>query len=161
MTVSRTMMAMSSDFLDAFARLPSSQQRSVRTLITRFNADSTASGLNYERIQGTRDAKLRSLRIDRGYRAIISKPERGNVHILLWADRHDDAYTWAKRHRCDINPETGAIQVYEPEPATFDDAATSVDAESAGAGVPVRRDELSAVRGYRKVRINGADQVLT
>ena len=50
-------MAMSSDFLDEFARLPSSQQRSVRTLITRFNADSTASGLNYERIQGARDAK--------------------------------------------------------------------------------------------------------
>ena len=141
--MSRTMMAMSSDFLDAFARLPSSQQRSVRTLITRFNADSTASGLNYERIQGARDAKLRSLRIDRGYRAIISKPERGNVHILLWADKHDDAYTWAKRHRCDINPETGAIQVYEPESATFDDSATPVDADSAGAGVPVRRDELS------------------
>ena len=137
-------MAMSSDFLDAFARLPSSQQRSVRTLITRFNADSTASGLNYERIQGTRDAKLCSLRVDRGYRAIISKPERGNVHILLWADKHDDAYTWAKRHRCDINPETGAIQVYEPESAEFDDAADTVIVESAGAGVPVRRDELSA-----------------
>ena len=137
-------MAMSSEFLDAFARLPSSQQRSVRTLITRFNADSTAGGLNYERIQGSRDAKLRSLRIDRGYRAIISKPERGNVHILLWADKHDDAYTWAKRHRCDINPETGAIQVYEPESAEFDDAANTVIVESAGAGVPVRRDELSA-----------------
>ena len=107
-------MAMSSDFLGAFARLPSSQQRSVRTLITRFNADATASGLNYERIQGSRDRKLRSLRIDGSYRAIISKPERGNVHILLWADKHDEAYEWAKRHRCDINPETGAIQVYEP-----------------------------------------------
>lgn len=125
------------------SRLPSSQQRSVRTLITRFNADSTASGLNYERIQGARDAKLRSLRIDRGYRAIVSKPEQGNVHILLWADKHDDAYTWAKRHRCDINPETGAIQVYEPESASFDDAAAAVDVESTGAGVPAGRDESS------------------
>ena len=113
--MSRTTMAMSSDFLDAFARLPASQQRSVRTLITRFNADSTASGINYERIQGARDSKLRSLRIDRGYRAIVSKPEQGNVHMLLWADKHDEAYRWARRHRCDINPETGAIQVYEPE----------------------------------------------
>ena len=115
MTVPKATMAMSSDFLGAFSRLPSSQQRSVRTLITRFNADSTASGLNYERVQGARDSKLRSLRIDRGYRAIISKPEHGNVHILLWADKHDEAYEWARRHRCDINPETGAIQVYEPE----------------------------------------------
>ena len=90
-------MAMSSDFLGAFARLPASQQRSVRTLITRFNADSTASGLNYERVQGARDRKLRSLRIDGSYRAIVSKPERGNIHILLWADKHDEAYEWAKR----------------------------------------------------------------
>ena len=132
-------MAMSSDFLDAFARLPSSQQRSVRTLITRFNADSTASGLNYERVQGAQDRKLRSLRIDGSYRAIISKPERGNVHILSWADKHDDAYAWAKRHRCDINPETGAIQVYEPESPDVDD--------SAAAEVPVRRDELSEDEG--------------
>ena len=147
-------MAMSSDFLDAFARLPSSQQRSVRTLITRFNADSTASGLNYERIQGARDAKLRSLRIDRGYRAIISKPERGNVHILLWADKHDDAYIWAKRHRCDINPETGAIQVYEPESATSGDSAAAVDVESADAGMAVRREELSedADSAFRDLR---------
>ena len=147
-------MAMSSDFLDAFARLPSSQQRSVRTLITRFNADSTASGLNYERIQGARDAKLRSLRIDRGYRAIISKPERGNVHILLWADKHDDAYTWAKRHRCDINPETGAIQVYEPESAASGDLAAAVDVESAGTRMAVRPEELSEDAGsaFRDLR---------
>ena len=42
----RPKMAMSSDFLDAFAKLPRPQQRGVRTLISRFNADSTASGLN-------------------------------------------------------------------------------------------------------------------
>ena len=57
-------MAMSSDFLDAFARLPRPQQRGVRSLISRFNADSTASGLNYERIHAARDPAMRSLRID-------------------------------------------------------------------------------------------------
>ena len=138
-------MAMSSDFLDAFARLPASQQRSVRTLITRFNADSTASGLNYERIQGARDRKLRSLRIDGSYRAIISKPEQGNVHMLLWADKHDEAYEWAKRHRCDINPETGAIQVYEPNSGVPAEPQTTHDEQSADAGRSVRLvEELEA-----------------
>ena len=141
MTVSRTTMAMSSDFLDAFARLPASQQRSVRTLITRFNAASTASGLNYERIQGAQDRKLRSLRIDGSYRAIISKPEQGNVHMLLWADKHDEAYTWAKRHRCDINPVTGAIQVYEPDPEVSAEPYATHDDQSADVGRPVRLTE--------------------
>ncbi len=115
----RTRMAMSSDFLDAFAKLPRAQQRGVRTLISRFNADSTASGLNYEKIRTARDPAMRSLRIDQGYRAIVLKPDHGDVHMLLWADKHDAAYAWAGRHECRINPETGALQVYEPrtEPA--------------------------------------------
>ena len=122
----RMKMAMSSDFLDAFARLPRSQQRGVRTLISRFNVDSTASGLNYERIRSARDPAMRSLRIDQGYRAIVLKPEQGDVHMLLWADKHDAAYSWAGRHECRINPETGALQVYEPLTAPASEMAAPV-----------------------------------
>ena len=136
----RTKMAMSSDFLDAFARLPRPQQRSVRTLISRFNADSTAKGLNYEKIHAARDLAMRSLRIDQGYRAIVLKPEQGDVHMLLWADKHDAAYAWAGRHECRINPETGALQVYEPstEPAaeTRPPANAAMDAATADAAAP-------------------------
>ena len=113
----KTKMAMSSDFLDAFARLPRAQQRGVRSLVARFNADPAAPGLNYERIHAARDPAMRSLRIDQSYRAIVLKPDRGNVHMLLWADKHDDAYAWAGRHECSIHPETGALQVYEPHAA--------------------------------------------
>ena len=105
---------MSADFLAAFAKLPAKQQRGVRTMIARFERDSTASGLNYERIANAKDPNMRSLRIDRGYRAIILKPAEGSLHMLLWADKHDNAYIWATRHRCSINSETGALQVYEP-----------------------------------------------
>ena len=113
MTGSR--MAMSSDFLAAFAKLPSQQQRLVRAMIARFERDSKASGLNYEKIVGAKDPNMRSLRIDGGYRAVVLKPAEGNVHILLWADKHDDAYQWATRHACSINAETGALQVYQPQ----------------------------------------------
>ena len=133
----RPRMAMSSDFLDAFARLPSPQQRGVRTLISRFNADSTAAGLNYERIHAARDPAMRSLRIDQGYRAIVLKPEYGDVHMLLWADKHDDAYTWAERHECRINAETGALQVYEPRAAPDAEAAAPVEAPADAAAPPL------------------------
>lgn len=118
---------MSADFLAAFAKLPAKQQRGVRTMIARFERDSTASGLNYEKIVNAQDRNMRSLRIDRGYRAIILKPAEGNVHMLLWADKHDNAYSWATRHRCSINSETGALQVYEPRqaaPPVMETAAT-------------------------------------
>ena len=107
-------MAMSADFLAAFAKLPSQQQRAVRAMIARFERDSRGSGLNYERIANAKDANMRSLRIDGGYRAIVLKPDRGDIHMLLWADKHDEAYAWATRHVCSINGETGALQVYQP-----------------------------------------------
>ena len=111
-------MAMSADFLTAFAKLPSQQQRQVRAMIGRFERDSRSSGLNYEKIAGAMDPNMRSIRIDGSYRAIVLKPHNGNIHVLLWADKHDDAYQWAARHSCNVNPETGALQVYQPRQVT-------------------------------------------
>ena len=136
-----TNMAMSVDFLSAFARLPGAQQRNVRSLIARFSNNPTASGLNYERIHGAKDPNMRSLRIDGSYRAIVLKPARGDIHMLLWADKHDDAYHWATRRRCDVNPETGALQVYAPQddgPAEAPQAAI----EPAGAFADLKDREL-------------------
>ena len=79
---------------------------------------------------------MRSLRIDRAYRAIILKPAEGNVHMLLWADKHDNAYSWATRHRCSINSETGALQVYEPRQAAPPVMETAATAEPAIFGKP-------------------------
>ena len=134
-------MAMSSDFLEAYARLPRAQQKGVRSLIARFNTDPTASGLNYERVRGARDPAMRSLRIDQGYRAIVLKPERGDVHMLLWADKHDEAYAWAARHECRIHPETGALQVYAPRTDLPDGAPGR---ETSAGGSPRRGDGRNA-----------------
>ena len=132
-------MAMSVDFLTAFAKLPSQQQRAVRTMILRFERDSRASGLNYERIANAKDPNMRSLRIDGGYRAIVLKPAQGNVYMLLWADKHDDAYDWATRHMCSINAETGALQVYQPLEMAQQEADAGI---SSGARTkPGARDE--------------------
>ena len=87
-------------------------------MIGRFERDSASSGLNYEKIAGAMDPNMRSIRIDGSYRAIVLKPHSGNVHVLLWADKHDDAYQWAARHSCSVNPETGALQVYQPRQVT-------------------------------------------
>ena len=82
-------------------------------MVSKFRSDSRASGLNLEMLRGSRDPKIRSLRIDRDYRAIVRAPDQGSTHLLLWVDKHDDAYKWAERHECKINPETGALQIYD------------------------------------------------
>lgn len=107
--------ALGSDFLTAYSRIPRQKQRSVMNFVTRFRANPRSPGINYEVIRNTRDKNLRSVRIDQDYRGIVLSPEQGNVYVLLWVDKHDDAYDWAARHRCEINPRTGALQLYESE----------------------------------------------
>ncbi len=103
--------AISADFLKAYSKVSKDRQTRVRNFIEKFKTDPTAPGLNYETIADAADPNLRSLRIDQQYRVIVLKPDRGDVYMLLWVDNHDDAYTWAKRRRFTIHPDTGALQI--------------------------------------------------
>ena len=101
------------DFLKAFAEVPVSQQKKVREFVQLFQSNPTLPSINYETIKGACDPNLRSARIDKDYRAIIAKPKNGNVYILLWVAKHDDAYQWAMQRRLQINPMTGSLQIME------------------------------------------------
>ena len=116
--------AMSDDFLKSFAAVPRDQQQAVLSFVAKFRQNPMASGINYERIRDAGDANMRSVRINDGVRGIVLKPDTGNVYCLLWVDRHDDAYQWARRHRVAIHPDVGSIQIYAVEHATAEDAPT-------------------------------------
>lgn len=105
--------AISAEFLESYSRISKNRQTRVRSFIEKFKSHPTAPGLNYERIADAQDPNLCSVRIDQQYRAIILKPETGNVFMLLWVDNHDDAYNWAKNRRVQIHPDTGALQVID------------------------------------------------
>lgn len=105
--------AIGDEFLTAFAAIPRRKQRAVMNFVTRFRENPRGTGINYENIHSARDKNFRSVRIDQDYRGIVLSPEKGDVYVLLWVDKHDDAYKWAGRHRCEINPKTGTLQLYE------------------------------------------------
>jgi mRNA-degrading endonuclease RelE of RelBE toxin-antitoxin system len=104
-------LALGADFLTAFSGLPQKQQKKVRRFLDEFAANPAAATHNYEKIKGAKDDNLRSVRIDQDYRGIVLKPDQGNVYVLLWVDKHDDAYQWAMRRICAIHPGTGTMQV--------------------------------------------------
>ena len=106
-------LALSSQALTAFARLPKLQQKKFSALLNQFRSNPKASGINFERIQGACSPAARSLRIDGTYRAIVLHPNQGNQYLVVWMDHHDRAYEWARRKKVAIHPDTGAIQVYE------------------------------------------------
>ena len=107
--------AISSDFLLSFSKIPRKQQARVMNFITKFRSNPMLPGINYEKIAHAKDPNIRSVRIDQSYRGIVLKPDTGNVYVLLWIDHHDKAYKWAENKAYKIHPETGSLQVIEIE----------------------------------------------
>lgn len=105
--------AISSDFLTAFARLPRQVQGKVTEFVNKFRNNPMSPGINYEKLNTGIDKKIYSVRIDDTYRGIVVRQQETGVYLLLWVDHHDEAYQWASRKRCEVNPKTGAIQVYD------------------------------------------------
>ena len=97
------------DFMQAQSRLPRAVQSKTSKLILQLKADPSANGVNWESIEGARDRHMKSARVDINYRAIVY--DRGNALVLLWVDKHDDAYRWARNRVVEINPATASVQV--------------------------------------------------
>lgn len=108
-----TKVAISADFLNAFAALPRQIQGKVTVFMNKFRNDPASPGIHYEKLNACQDKKIWSVRIDDTYRGIVVRQPETGVYLLLWVDHHDEAYAWAKNKKCEVNPRTGAIQIYD------------------------------------------------
>jgi hypothetical protein len=124
--------AIASEFLDAFARIPRAQQRKVRDFTEKFKADPKSAAINYEKIHAVKDPKVRTVRIDQKYRAVVLHPEHGDVYILMWVDNHDEAMAWAENRVFEVNPRTGSLQVISFDEVTRPTEPTTVPKKKAG-----------------------------
>ena len=143
--------AISSDFLTAFAKLPRQIQGKVTEFVNKFRNNPTSPGINYEKLTGGMDKKIYSVRIDDTYRGIVVRQEETGVYILLWVDHHDKAYDWARKKRCEVNPKTGAIQVFDVQTVTETEPQTSIfsgvdDEQLLELGVP--EAQIAFVRSF-------------
>src|SRR5450759_2947664 len=126
--------ALSQDFLLQLAKLPVNVHSKVMKWAILFQADPKSPSINYENINGARDPNLKSIRLDKDWRGIVFKPDTGDVYVLLYVDRHDDAYRWAENRKLTINPVTGAMQM-----VIFESVVQQVES-------PERPESLPAIR---------------
>ena len=103
--------AFAANFLSTVTKLDPNIQAKVNKLVEKFQANPTSPGLNYETLTACKDDSLRSLRVDQAYRLILSSPSEGNGYIFLIVDHHHKAYQWAQNHKCQVNRNTGLLQV--------------------------------------------------
>ena len=114
----KPIVAISSDFLSSYAKLPRQIQAKASDAINKFKNNPFLPGLNLEKIGNAKDGKIYSIRIDDAYRGIVAREEESNVFLILWVDHHDEAYAWAANKKIEVNKQTGALQVYEVKTET-------------------------------------------
>lgn len=110
--------AISSDFFTALSKLPKTQLNKTIKLVEKFKNNPKSPGLNYEKLHFANN--MHSIRVDGAYRCIVMSPENNDVYILLWVDNHDNAYDWAKKHKCLVNVQTGSLEVIQVEHSVED-----------------------------------------
>ena len=146
--------AMSDDFLKSLLKVGKKEQQGVMEFVAKFRQNPRATGINYEVIRDAADANMRSVRINKEIRGIVLKPDSGDVYCLLWVDRHDDAYQWARRHKVSIHPDKGSMQVYAVQP---NDLGKRTGADSSSGGIDLSAQPSSS--SPRDVQQPGTTQV--
>lgn len=107
-------LAVASDFMARFAEL----ERPVRTLVQRAIekfTHHTHAGLHLEKLEKSRDPRVRTIRINQFYRGVVLAPEHGDVYLLISVLPHDEAIRYALSRRFTVNQALGVLEVRDEE----------------------------------------------
>ena len=91
-------LAIGVDFLAEYARLEKPVQSAVEVAISKF-AEHTYAGLHLEKIQHSKDDRIRTIRIDRFWRGVVLAPDSGDTYCLIKVLPHDKANADAASRR--------------------------------------------------------------
>jgi hypothetical protein len=98
-------------FTDSLARLTGDEQKAVKTTAFDLQMNPATPGLNFHKVDKSKDKNFWSVRANADIRLIVHKTP-GSL-LLCYVDHHDKAYTWAERRRLEAHPKTGAAQIVE------------------------------------------------
>jgi mRNA-degrading endonuclease RelE of RelBE toxin-antitoxin system len=148
-------------FTDSLSRLTGEEQKAVKTTAFDLQINPANPGMQFHRLDKSRDPNFWSVRVNRDVRLIVHRTDTSL--LLCYVDHHEEAYRWAERRKLEMHPKTGAAQLVEirervqeilvpiykeiseqvsAKPRLFDHVA---DDELLGYGVPI--EWLPDVRG--------------
>jgi hypothetical protein len=106
------------NLLQELGRLPAATRKKVTEMVDKFHRDSKAPALHLEPYNAAVDSKVRSVRVDQSFRAIVIAPEQGDTYLLMHVANHDDAYRWCKNKHFEVHQNTGVLQIFDVDEVT-------------------------------------------
>jgi hypothetical protein len=123
-------LAIDKDFLDDYSKLPKTVQHNVKTAIDKF-AEHVHAGVHLEKLNHSKDERIRTIRIDQFWRGVVLAPDSGDVYHLMRVMQHDKAIEYAASHRFTVNQALGVVEIRDQaaieqmQPALEKTAATT------------------------------------
>jgi superfamily I DNA/RNA helicase/mRNA-degrading endonuclease RelE of RelBE toxin-antitoxin system len=109
-------------FITSLSRLTGEEQKAVKVTVFDLQADPSNPGMQFHKIEKSRDKNFWSVRVNRDLRMIVHRSQDGL--LLCYVGHHDQAYAWAERRRLDVHPRTGAAQFVEVRERVEDSVVT-------------------------------------
>jgi superfamily I DNA/RNA helicase len=107
-------LAIARGFLAEYAKLDGSVQLAVQAVIAGFTGHNHAE-VRLEKPQGSRDDRIRIVRVGSFWRAIVLAPESGDTYCLITVLPLDEAHAYATCHRFSVNRVLGVLEVCDEE----------------------------------------------
>ncbi len=98
-------------FTASLARLTRDEQKAVKTAAFDFQLNPASSGMQFHKLEKSKDKNFWSVRVGSDIRLIVHKTQ--SSLLLCYVDHHDKAYAWAERRKLETHPKTGAAQLVE------------------------------------------------
>jgi hypothetical protein len=98
-------------FQSALCRISAQEQKAVKETVFDLQMNPAAPGLQFHRIDKSKDRNFWSMRVSSDIRLIVHKT--ADSFLICYVDHHNDAYAWAERRRIETHPTTGAAQIVE------------------------------------------------
>lgn len=122
--------AFSDKYFNSLLKLTPHEQSQANKAVMQFQQDPKHSSLHYEKLTAIQDQKLRSIRVNQDVRIILAAVDKESLYLMLYVDRHDPAYAWAAKRRVEVNPNTGALQMFTVEEQAVVNEADQSSAKS-------------------------------
>lgn len=105
-------------FTDSLRKLTGQEQKAAKDTAFELQLDPANPGMQFHRIDRSKDENFWSVRASRDIRLIVHKT--ADNLLLCYVGHHDSAYQWAERRKISTHPTTGAAQIVELHETTQD-----------------------------------------
>jgi hypothetical protein len=96
-------------FTDSLAKLSNVDQKLVKTTVFDLQLNPSSPGMQFHRIDKSKDENFWSVRVNRDLRVILHKTS--SSLLICYTAHHDRAYHWTKQRKIEVHPKTGAAQL--------------------------------------------------